>query len=181
MSRWYGQTERIVEVATGTAVWYHSGMPVVPLRWVVVRDPGGAVAPKAFLSTDPSVAPPEIISWYVRRWSVEVTFAEVRRHLGVETQRQWSAPAIARTTPCLLGLFSVVALAADDLHASGELGVRQSVWYRKSAPTFNDALAGVREMLWRDHGLWMSRAGPGTVEIPRALLLQLTSTLAYAA
>ena len=98
--------------------------------------------------------------------------------LAVRTR---TVTAALRVTGRAEGSFSVVALAADDLHASGELGVRQRVWYRKSAPTFSDALAGVREMLWRDHGLWMSRAGPGTVEIPRALLLQLTSTLAYAA
>ena len=112
---------------------------------------------------------------------MEVTFAEVRRHLGVETQRQWSAPAIARTTPCLLGLFSVVAPVADGLHASGDLGLRQSAWYRKDMPTFSDALAAVREVLWRDQRLWMSRAGSGTVEIPRVLFMRLTSTLAYAA
>lgn len=181
ISRWYGQSERVVEIATGTAVWYHAGMPVLPLRWLIVRDPSGAVEPKGFLSTDLCVAPQEAIAWYVRRWGVEVTFAEVRRHLGVETQRQWSAQAVARTTPCLLGLFSVVALAADGLHAAGALYARQSTWYRKGAPTFSDALAAVREELWRDPSLWMSRAGPGTVEIPRVLLTQLTRTLAYAA
>ena len=180
VSRWYGEAEREVEVATGTAAWYHSGMPVVPLRWVVVRDPARAVEPKAFLATDPEATPAEIVGWYVRRWSVEVTFAEVRRHLGVETQRQWSALAITRTTPCLLGLFSVVALVAEGLRPCGALRPRQSAWYRKGAPTFSDALAAVREELWRDHGLWMSRAGSGTVEIPEALLTQLTSTLAYA-
>ena len=88
-------------------MWYHSGMPPVALRWVVVRDPTGAVEAKGFLSTDPGALPFEVIAWYVRRWSVEVTFAEARRHLGVETQRQWSELATLRTTPCLLGLFSV--------------------------------------------------------------------------
>lgn len=181
VSRWYGEAERAVEVATGTALWYHAGMPTVPLRWVAVRDPSGTVEPKAFLSTDPNAAPLAILSWYVRRWGVEVTFAEVRRHLGVETQRQWSALAITRTTPCLLGLFSVVALVADGLRSSGAPHVRQSAWYQKRAPTFSDALAAVRIALWRGRGLSMSHAGPATVEIPEALLLDLTSALAYAA
>ena len=143
MSQWYGHAERIVEIATGTAVWYHVGKPAVPLRWTLVRIPGSPDAPKAFLCTDVEASPLTVVGWYVRRWAVEVTFAEVRRHLGVETQRQWSAPSIARTTPCLLGLFSVVALAADTLHAAGELSVQQSAWYRKPVPTFSDALGRV--------------------------------------
>jgi hypothetical protein len=181
VSRWYGERERTVEIASGTALWYRAGVPGVWLRWVVVRDPSGAVGPKGFLCTDPGVEPSTILGWYLRRWSVEVTFAEVRRHLGVETQRQWSDLAIARTTPCLLGLFSVVALVADRLHTDGELRARQSRWYTKGAPTFSDALAAVRMSLWQAQGLSMSRAGPGKVEIPEAVLWQLTSTLAYAA
>ena len=156
-----------------------AGVPGVWLRWIVVRDPIGATEPKGFLCTDPSVDPAVALGWYLRRWSVEVTFAEVRRHLGVETQRQWSDLAIARTTPCLLGLFSVVALAADQLHGDGALSARQSRWYTKEAPSFSDALAAVRLAAWR--GLSTSRAGHQSVEIPEAVLWQITSTLAYAA
>ncbi len=162
-------------------MWYHSGMPAVPLRWIVVRDPTGSVKPKGFLSTDVRATPLEIVSWYVRRWCVEVTFAEARRHLGVETQRQWSAPAIARTTPCLLGLFSVVALVADGLHAAGELSVRQSAWYRKGVPTFSDALAAVRVALWRQSLFEMSGSGAERQKIPEGIFERMSATLAYAA
>ena len=181
VSQWYGQRERTVELATGTALWYRAGVTALWLRWVVVRDPSGATGPKGLLCTDPGVEPSTILGWYLRRWSVEVTFAEVRWHLGVETQRQWSDLAVARTTPCLLGLFSVVALVADRLHGEGELIARQSRWYKKGAPSFSDALAAVRISLWQAGGLSTSRAGPGTVEIPEAVLWQITSTLAYAA
>ncbi len=181
LSRWYGERERTVEVATGTGLWYRAGAPGVWLRWIVVRDPSGAVEPKGFLCTDPAVDPEMALGWYLRRWSVEVTFAEVRRHLGVETQRQWSDLAIARTTPCLLGLFSVVVLVADRLHADNGLSARQSRWYQKGDPTFSDALAAVRMSVWRAQGLSTSRIGHGSVEIPEAVLWQLTSTLAYAA
>lgn len=126
VSPWYGQGTCEIEVATGTAVWYHSGMPVVPLRWVLTNDPAGRCAPKAFLCTDLGADPLDILRWFVRRWTVEVTFEEARRHLGVETQRQWSDQAIARTTPCLLGLFSLVALMADRLHTDGRLTVAES-------------------------------------------------------
>ncbi len=105
---WYGGGERVVGISTATAVWRHSGMPVVPIRWVLVRDPLGRFDPQALLCTDPAQDPVQILRWFVQRWQLEVTFREVRDHLGVETQRQWSDQAIARTTPCLLGLFSLV-------------------------------------------------------------------------
>ncbi len=94
-------------------MWRHNGLPVVPIRWVLIRDPMKPDAPaQALLCTDLDRTPEEIVSWFVRRWRVETTFEEVRTHLGVETQRQWSDRAIARTTPCLLALFSIVTLLA---------------------------------------------------------------------
>ena len=110
---WYGEGARDVELATGTAVWHHPGLPVVPLRWVLVRDPHGRFDPQALLATDLALTAAEVVGYFVRRWQVEVTFEEARRHLGVETQRQWSDAAIARTTPVLLGLFSLVTLLAE--------------------------------------------------------------------
>ncbi|MCJ2030426.1 hypothetical protein MKK50_13595 [Methylobacterium sp. J-043] len=92
------------------------------------------------------------MSWFVRRWSVEVTFQEARRHLGVETQRQWSDTAIARTAPCLLGLFSVMLLAAR-LPTRQRQCIAAAAWYRKPRPTFADALAAVRYAIWRVRGL----------------------------
>ena len=98
VSEWYGKKQRVLEVASATAVWYHSGKPVVPLRWVLIRDPEGILEPMALLSTDQALSAQDIVSYFVRRWSVEVTFQEGRAHLGMETQRQWSDLAIARTT-----------------------------------------------------------------------------------
>jgi hypothetical protein len=115
VSGWYGRGERLVEIVTGTALWHHPGR-LVPIRYVLVRDVEGELRPQAFLCTDLDADPLDILRWFVRRWSTEVTFAEVRRHLGVETQRQWSDPAIARTTPALLGLFSLIALWAQHLY-----------------------------------------------------------------
>ena len=100
----------------------------MPLRWVLVRDPAGEFRPQAFLCTDPDAAPADILAWFVRRWTTEVTFGEARRHLGVETQRQWSDLAIARTTPVLLGLYSLVALWADDLRMSRRLLPLTAAW-----------------------------------------------------
>ena len=112
-----------------------------------MRDPTGAFRPQAFLCTDLDAAAEDILSWFVRRWTIEATFAEVRRHLGVETQRQWSDQAIARTTPALLGLYALVALWADAMHQTHALVARSPRWYQKDKPTFSDALAAVRRQL----------------------------------
>ena len=105
---WYDGTTRIVELTSQIAVWYRSGKPPVTIRWVLIRDPQGAFDPQALLCTDPAAVPTQILQWFVLRWQLEVTFQEVRTHLGMETQRQWSDLAIARTTPILLGLFSIL-------------------------------------------------------------------------
>lgn len=181
MSGWYGKGERELAITTGTAIWFHGGLPVIPLRWVLVRDPEGRLDPQAFLCTDQEMDPIEILRFFVRRWQVEVTYAEVRRHLGVETQRQWSGLAIARTTPCLLGLFSVVTLIADRLYARGGIAVRQASWYKKSSPTFSDALAVARRYLWQERTFFTSDSAGEFVKVPRTVLNRLTDTLAYAA
>jgi hypothetical protein len=179
--RWYGGTIRQVELASGTAVWYHSGMPAVPIRWVLIRDSLGKFEPQALLSTNQSVSAQQIVEWFVLRWQVEVTFEEARAHLGIETQRQWSDLAIVRTTPALLGVFSLVTLFAHQLLQGKELAVRQAAWYQKRLPTFSDTLALVRQQLWPVSISWMSGAKGDVVIIPKALFERLTDTLAFAA
>ena len=181
VSPWYGQSACELRIATGTAVWWHPGMPVVPLRWVLVKDPTGQLDPKAFLCTDLQIHPIDLLRWFVRRWTVEVTFAETRRHLGVETQRQWSDLAILRTTPCLLGLFSIVTLMADRLESTEGLPLQRAAWYRKQHPTFSDALAAVRLHLWQTQGFLRSGAEAETMKIPKALYHRLLNAIAYAA
>ncbi len=179
---WYGGSEREVEVASGVAVWYHTGMPPVPVRWVLVRDPAEEFKPQALLSTNLESDPVEMLGWFVRRWQVEVTFEEARAHLGMETQRQWSEKAIARTTPAVLALLSIVTLLAHpDDGEKRKLFVRQAAWYVKRLPTFSDALATVRQQLWREVGFHTSRSEVDSVKVDRALLERLTDALCYAA
>lgn len=177
---WYGGGTREVELTSGTAVWYHSGLPVVPIRWVLIRDPLGKFESQALLCTDLEVTPEQIVTWFVLRWQVEVTFEESRRHLGVETQRQWSDQAILRTTPALLGLFSLVTLLVHRLLQGKALPTRQAAWYQKAAPSFSDALAFLRLQLWPARVIWRSPGQTDIVEIPRGLLDCLTDMLAYA-
>jgi hypothetical protein len=175
---WYGGQDRRLAIASGTALWYHPGKSV-PIRWVLVRDEAGAFEPRALLCTDLAADPLDVLRWFVRRWSVEVTFAEVRRHLGVETQRQWSDKAIARTTPALLGLFSLVTVWSNEALKDG-CKPRQAAWYAKSRLTFSDALAVVRAKLW-SAGFETSRQDRDQVKIPRALLNRLTEAACFPA
>jgi hypothetical protein len=181
VANWYGAGERAVEITTDTAVWYHTGLPPVPLRWVLVRDPAGKFATQALLCTDQGAAPGQILAWFVQRWQLEVTLEEARRHLGVETQRQWSERAIRRTTPALLGLFSLVTLLAHPHMATPASTIRQAAWYRKDRPTFADALALVRRELWRHQAFQTSACTCDLVKVPRAVVERLTETLCYVA
>ena len=185
IANWYGSGERSVEIASATAVWYSTGLLAVPVRWVLIRDPEGGFKTQALLCTDLEADPEEILSWFVMRWQLEVTFQEMRRHLGFETQRQWSDMAVRRTTPALLGLFSLATLIAHRQmkQAAGALR-RQTAWYHKAHPTFADALALVRKELWtheEQQTFCGSPSAADTVKVPRALVERLTDAVCYAA
>ena len=185
-----GMTGRDVDVATGTALWNSRGI-TLPVRWVLTRDPAGRAETRTFVCSEPRRSASEILTWYAMRWASEVTFEEARRHLGVETQRQWSDLAIHRTTPLLFGLFSLVTLWASELAAkTGKLPVLGAAWYKKPNPTFSDCLAAVRRILWAEEAVcpilwrddfptWRSRAR--TAEKPRPLQKRLAELMSYAA
>ena len=165
-----------VDVATGTALWYSAGIQV-PIRWVLVRQPGKL---SAFLSTDEELSAEQIVLYFTRRWAIETTFALVRAHLGVESQRQWSDNAIARTTPVLLGLFSLVTLLAHHLHASGQVLRQTSAWYHKAMPTFSDAIAAVRRYLWAETSFDSSAQEAVLLKVPQHQYLIWQEALAWA-
>jgi DDE superfamily endonuclease len=180
-SEWYGQNQQTMEMATDTAVWYHSGKPPVAIRWVLLPDPQGKLDTTALLSTDETLGAEQIVTYFVRRWCIEVTFQEVRAHLGVQTQRQWSDMAIARTTPVLLGLFSLVTLLAERLQALGCLQTATAAWYDKPQPTFSDAIGSVRQYLWQQSNFCTSTQQDDIVKLPRAQVLIWQQALAWAA
>jgi hypothetical protein len=178
---WYGQKARRVHIASATAVWYHSGLPPVPIRWVLIRDPAGTFAPQALLATKLDLDPRQILTWFIQRWRLETTFEEARAHLGLETPRQWNDRSVSRTTPAVFGLYSIVTLAAAHLIGDRPAPVRMTAWYPKPQATFSDAIALVRRSLWRADHFPISSAQPDVVKIPRSLLERLTDALCYAA
>jgi hypothetical protein len=183
LTEWYGGQTRKLEYVSQTAVWYHNGMPPAAIRWVLVRDPSGQRDAQAFLCTDLDLEPTAILKRFVCRWRIETTFQEVREHLGVETQRQWSDLAILRTTPALLGLYSLVTIWAHGLMQKPSTVVRPhpAAWYSKHHPTFSDAIAAVRRVLWSPPSFSMSRSGSESIEIPVSLLNRFVETLCLAA
>jgi len=162
---WYQGTRKQARLLSGVCLWHTPGEDPVRLRWVLVVDPTGQDRPQAFFSTDVDMTPERIVEIFVLRWNVEVTFEETRRHLGVETQRQWSDLAIARTTPALMGLFSLVCLMALRMLEDGSLPVRQSAWYKKQDATFSDVLAFVRRAIWAGKYFVNSKNGGDRLEL----------------
>jgi DDE superfamily endonuclease len=183
VSGWYGSGGGAVEIVSETAIWYSTGLPAVPIRWVLIRDPHEQFESQALVCTDLSADPARIISWFVRRWQMESTFQEVRQRLGFETQRHWSETAIRRVAPVLLALFSLVALFAHQEKARIPQAVRRAAWYEKEYPTFSDALALVRRDLWAQQGMTFcgSAQEAQTVKVPREFIERLTDALCYAA
>lgn len=147
---WYGGEKRTIEYLTFICLWYHAGQMPIPLRIVLVKTPNGKNEAETFFSTDIDLESAHIINYFVLRWNIEVTFEETRAHLGIETQRQWSDKAIARTTPLLMGLYSFITLVALKMHQTKALiSMEVASWYdKKGELTFSDILALVRREIW---------------------------------
>jgi hypothetical protein len=178
---WYGGQRKALWVFSHTALWHTPGLPPVEIRYVLVCDPKGKLRMEAFFCTDLQATPVQILKWAVMRWSVEVTFEEARAHLGLETQRQWSDQAIARTTPVLLALFSLVTLMALRLSQGGPMPVETTAWYHKTEPPFVDCLALVRRHLWHARYLVNSGSAAEFMQFPREAFELLLTGLRLAA
>jgi len=147
----YGGKNKRIRYICDTHLWGVDGFQPIPIKWVLVVDPEGDLDPLPLMSTDFSMPPERIIELYILRWNLEVTFREVREHLGVETQRQWSDKAIARTTPILMGLYTIISLISNRIHESHGIEVEQMAWYKKKDASFSDLIRTVRRLIWKDN------------------------------
>jgi hypothetical protein len=145
---WYGATRRAVKIRSDTAHWYKAGQGLVPIAWVFVRDDTGTRRDEYYYTTDPKLAPARIVSLFTQRWPIEVTFQEVREHLGFETPRQWVANSVLRAAPCLLGLFTIVSLIFAQHAERHTIQLCHRPGYQKAEPTFADAISTVRQLFW---------------------------------
>jgi hypothetical protein len=164
-----------LEWCSGTGWWYRyrARHHPLPLRWVISRDPAGERETRLYFSTDPALSGLDILLAFVNRWSRDVTFEESRAHLGIETQRQWSDPAIERSTPCLFALYSFVTLLGRLLHPKGDIPVLQTAWYHKKHATFSDVLVTVRFSLWDPFRYPTLPENPDVILLPRSEVSRL--------
>jgi hypothetical protein len=148
---WYGGKKKKMDILSGTCLWYGYGIRPVPIRWVLTRDSNDKGEVAVLFSTDVNALPIAVIEAFVLRWQLEVTFEEARRHLGMETQRQWSDNAIDRITPCILASYSIINLLALATAKSRneDIPVQESSWYKKTHATFSDVLTYVRMKILR--------------------------------
>jgi DDE superfamily endonuclease len=175
---WYGGGKRRVDTLDGTGHWYKAGVGLVPLRWVFVRDVSGTHRDEYFFTTDASLDPTSVIGHYCGRWNIETTFQEARSCLGLETTRGWCRRTVLRAGPCLLGLYSVVAVLFHTLPPSKRTG--SVSWPGKATVTFSDALCAVRRWLWAEAVLPQAGGDTCIEELPERVRELLLTTLAPA-
>lgn len=173
-SFWYGEENKKMQITSGKSIWYRGGEPAIAIKWVLIKDPNGEHRPFALLCTDLELDAVQIVKHYVKRWQVEVTFQEVRAHLGVETQRQWSDLAILRTTPVLMASFSLITLWANSLNKQNKMVIEKTSWYKKQKPTFSDALASVRKRIYEYQFSSHSQLNSDREENKQLLIKRLT-------
>jgi len=177
---WYGGGRRRVRLLSSTGLWYNHGRAVL-IRWVYVVDRDGTHRDDCVFSTDITLTPQRVVSLFTRRWSIEVTFEEVRAHLGFETTRQRVAKSVLRTAPCLLGLFSVISLVFNTHQRGHPIRPACTAWYIKKDLTFSDAIATVRRLLWTKTVFGTSASGHHVPKLTRPVMNALLDSLSRAA
>jgi hypothetical protein len=176
---WYGGGTRRVEAATGAGHWYKGGCGLVPIRWVFVKDATGTHRDEYLFTTDVALSADTVVGTYCGRWNIETTFQEARSALGLETTRGWRKSTVLRAGPCLLGLYSVVAILFHALPESKRAGA--VAWPGKVGVTFSDALCAVRRWLWAEAVLPQAGDATALQKLPEPIRELLLTTLAPAA
>ena len=156
---WYGGGKRLVEIVTGTGCWYRQGQGLVPIRWVYAHDLSGTHRDEYLFSSDTTMTPRQIIETFVGRWDIEVTFEEMRAHLGLEKSRGRCRQTVLRVEPCLFCLYSVIAFWFANLPAAQRKKIHVA-WIGKNNLCFSDALKSVRNNIW--HHQLFQHAGRNT-------------------
>jgi hypothetical protein len=177
--RWYGNARRRVSVVSGTGIWCRRPLRCA-IRWVCVHDPSSKRT-DYFYSTDQKLCPRRIIELFAARWSLEVTFREMKQQLGWEKTQQRSQRSVLRAAPCLMGCFSVITLIYHASLRTKAAAPRQTLCYHKSEPTFSDALFAVRRMLWASTVLPQTLGADLATKLPPRLRTLVLTQLAEAA
>jgi len=142
--RIYGR-DQIVEYKTVVAQWYRV-CHALPLRVVIVRVTTGEIACRVYFSSDATMSPEEILQAYALRWPIEVTFRDLKQHLGFADPPNRKRAAVERTAPWVGLLFSITVLWYDRVgHGSAFDWAPLRPWYRqRRSPSFQEVLATAR-------------------------------------
>jgi hypothetical protein len=165
--------ERLVHVRD--VLWYRV-CPNKLVRLVIVRDPAGVQPDDFFFTTDLTNTGAQVASRYPGRWCIEVTFRDSKQNLGGQHPQTWKRQGPERAACLSLWLHATVWCWYIDTHPTGR-GWTTRAWYtRKTTPSFLDALAALRRVLWSQRITAMSRSGANSTKITDSIL----DTLAYA-
>lgn len=152
--KWYNHKSHSLDLASGTALWYHNstGKPV-PIRWVLSRDSDNPDEVIALLCTNQSYTSTEVVEEFIQRWSIETTFQEVRRHLGYEGIHTWSDKGIERVAPSIMASYSIVCLVANKAMQQERRQISPVIasWYDKESITFSDVYFHVKFLLLNEN------------------------------
>ena len=129
-------------------LWYRV-WPKSQVLLVIARDPAGIEPDDFFFTTDLSASPAWVAETYAGRWSIEDTFRNVKQFLGGQEPQCWKRQGPERAACLSLWVYGVVwswYITTQGARRSWP----QLPWYRsKRTPSFMDALAALRRVLWR--------------------------------
>jgi len=163
-------------VHTRDVLWYTVNKTDL-VRLVIVRDPNHVEPDDYFFTTDLDATAAQVATRYASRWAIEVCFRDVKQDLGGHQPQSWKRRGPERAAALSLWLHATIWCWYLTSHPDGATWTPRP-WYRtKSTPSFLDALAALRRVLWSQRITTMSRSGPDEPKITEALL----DTLAYAA
>ena len=150
----YGTTAT-VQLTERLCLWYGTWR-TDPVRVILLRDTR-RTSPKtsgydiALVTTDLTATAQEIIARYAARWSIEVTFFDVKNLLGVGQARNRVPKAVQRTVPFGLLCHSLLIIwYARHGHATTDVAHRRTSapWYRsKTGPSTLDMLTSLRRQI----------------------------------
>ena len=146
---WYSGKTKVLDVLTGTCLWYHNTVGGVPIRWIITKDPTRGNKPIAILVTDFKICAEQAIALFVGRWSIETTFQEINLHFGLETIHTWSDISINRIAPTIIASYSLACLIVNEsVKETGiEITPQKTSWYEKETISFSDVMVYLKLLI----------------------------------
>lgn len=134
-------------VYTQVVIWYKVSQE--PILLVISRDPQGKEKDKFLFSTDVGAKSAQVIGGFAGRWSIEETFKNTKQSLGAQQPQTWKGVGPERSAVIGLWLYSAVWLWYLQGYRKKKVLQLLARYRGKSHPSFQDALAALRRVLWR--------------------------------